>query len=91
MDWRQQIDQLSGKVKMLTMGPSDAGFPLHLIIVANNGDYNFENVYKNNKRIIFINNGIHPGEQDSIDASMLLVRDIVVNKIKIPDNMKCTI
>ncbi|HQX97783.1 MAG TPA: M14 family metallopeptidase, partial [Chitinophagaceae bacterium] len=56
-------------------------------VVGNNGDSNFENIRKNNKRIILINNGIHPGEPDGIDASMLLVRDIVQNKYKIPDNI----
>jgi hypothetical protein len=87
IDWWKKLDEKSGKVKMLTMGPADAGFPLHLVVVSNNGDYNFGNIRKNNKRIIFINNGIHPGEPDGIDASMLLVRDLVINKIKIPDNV----
>jgi hypothetical protein len=87
IDWWKKLDEKSGKVKMLTMGPTDAGFPLHLVVVSNNGDYNFGNIRKNNKRIIFINNGIHPGEPDGIDASMLLARDIVINKIKVPDNV----
>ena len=69
------------------MGMTDAGYPLHLIIVSNNGDYNFVNIRKNDKRVILINNGIHPGEPDGIDASMLMVRDIVTNKYKIPDNI----
>lgn len=69
------------------MGMTDAGYPLHLIVVSNNGDYNFSNIRKNNKRIILINNGIHPGEPDGIDASMLMVRDIVANKYKIPGNI----
>ncbi len=69
------------------MGMTDAGFPLHLIVVANNGDFNFDNIRKNNKRVILINNGIHPGEPDGIDASMLMARDIVTNKYKIPDNI----
>src|ERR1700741_269879 len=87
VEWWKKLDEQSGKVKMLTMGPSDAGFPLHLVVVANNGDYNFSNIHKNNKRVILINNGIHPGEPDGIDASMLMVRDIVINKLKIPDNI----
>lgn len=87
IDWWQKMDQQSGKVKMLTMGMTDAGYPLHLIVVSNNGDYNFENIRKNNKRVILINNGIHPGEPDGIDASMLLVRDIAANKYKIADNI----
>ncbi|HRF23690.1 MAG TPA: M14 family zinc carboxypeptidase, partial [Chitinophagaceae bacterium] len=65
-DWWKKLDEKSGKVKMLTMGMTDAGYPLHLIVVSNNGDYNFENIRKNNKRIILINNGIHPGEPDGI-------------------------
>ena len=87
INWWQKLDDKSGKVRMLTMGMTDAGYPLHLVVVSNNGDYNFDNIHKNNKRIILINNGIHPGEPDGIDASMLLVRDIVINKIKIPDNI----
>ncbi len=87
IDWWQKLDEKSGKVKMLTMGMTDAGYPLHLVVVSNNGDHNFANIHKNNKRIILINNGIHPGEPDGIDASMLLVRDIVINKLKIPDHI----
>ena len=87
IEWWQKLDAQSGKVKMLTMGMSDAGFPLHLAVVANNGDHNFDNIRKNNKRVILVNNGIHPGEPDGIDASMLLARDIVINKIKLPDNI----
>lgn len=87
IDWWKKLDEKSGKVKMLTMDMTDAGFPLHLVVVANNGDYNFEQIRKNNKRIILINNGIHPGEPDGIDASMLLARDIVTGKYKIPDHV----
>lgn len=87
IEWWKKLDEKSGKVKMLPMRMTDAGYPLHLIVVSNNGDYNFDNIRKNNKRIILINNGIHPGEPDGIDASMLLVRDMVANKYKIPDNI----
>lgn len=82
IDWWKKLDEKSGKVKMLTMGMTDAGYPLHLIVVSNNGDYNFDNIHKNNKRVIFINNGIHPGEPDGIDACMLLARDIAESSNK---------
>ena len=87
VDWWKKLDEKSGKVKMLTMGMTDAGYPLHLIVVANNGDHNFDNIRKNNKSVILINNGIHPGEPDGVDASMLLARDIVTNKTSLPDNV----
>ena len=60
------IDQRFAQVKMLTMGPTDAGFPLHLIVVSNDGLYDFNGFRKKNKRIILVNNGIHPGEPDGI-------------------------
>ncbi len=72
---------------MLTMGMTDAGYPLHIVVVANNGDHNFQNIRKQNKRIILVNNGIHPGEPDGIDASMLFARDVVANRYRIPDNV----
>jgi hypothetical protein len=87
INWWEKLDALSGKVKMLTIGMTDAGFPLHLIVVSNDGSYDFTNIHRKNKRVIFINNGIHPGEPDGIDASMLLVRDIAANKYHLPDNI----
>jgi hypothetical protein len=87
IDWWKKLDDKFPQVKMLTMGPSDAGFPLHLVIVSNDKDTDLASIRKKNKRIILVNNGIHPGEPDGIDASMLLVRDIVTGKNKLPDNV----
>src|SRR5260221_7563575 len=85
--WWKKLDAASPYVKMIEMGPTDAGSPLHLVIVSTDKDFNFESLHKKNKRIIFVNNGIHPGEPDGIDASMLLVRDIAINKYKLPVNI----
>ena len=69
---------------------TDAGFLLNLVLVANKNNYDLlfpQKIGKQNKRVILFNNGIHPGEPDGIDASMLLVRDIVEGVYKIPDNV----
>jgi hypothetical protein len=87
IDWWKKLDDKFPQVKMLTMGPSDAGFPLHLIVVSNDRDTDLASLRKKNKRIILVNNGIHPGEPDGIDASMLLVRDIVTGKTTLPNNV----
>lgn len=81
------MDSRSASVKMLAMGPTDAGFPLHLVVVSTDGDFDMNSLRRKNKRIILINNGIHPGEPDGIDASMLLARDIAANKTKLPGNV----
>jgi hypothetical protein len=36
---------------------------------------------------MLIINGIHPGEPDGIDASMMLIRDFMNGKLKMPDNV----
>ncbi|RZJ32546.1 MAG: hypothetical protein EOO18_10080 [Chryseobacterium sp.] len=39
------------------------------------------------KSVLFVNNGIHPGEPDGIDATMVLMRDLATGKIKAPKNV----
>ncbi|MBM3415778.1 MAG: hypothetical protein FJY20_04865 [Bacteroidetes bacterium] len=77
IDWWKKLDAQSPYIKMQPMGMTDAGYPLHVILVSSDKDFNVASLKRKNKRIILINNGIHPGEPDGIDASMLLARDIV--------------
>src|SRR5687768_15532015 len=62
--WWKMMDDRFPAIKMQTMGPTDAGFPLHLVVVSSDGDFDMANLRRKNKRIILINNGIHPGEPD---------------------------
>jgi hypothetical protein len=87
IQWWKMMDNRFPQVKMLTMGQTDAGFPLHLVIVSNDKDFDFASLRKKDRRIILINNGIHPGEPDGVDATMLLVRDIVSKKKQLPANV----
>lgn len=87
IDWYKHLDKISTKVLVKEMGMSDAGYPLHLVMVSNDGRFDAARWHKQNKAVILINNGIHPGEPDGIDASMMLVKDIVNNTIKLPDNI----
>lgn len=81
------VKRFPTKMKLLTMGETDAGLPLHLLVYSNDGDFNFTSLHKKNRRIILINNGIHPGEPDGIDASMMLLRDIAQGKKTLPANV----
>lgn len=83
----QQLDKLSPNVSMLTMGPTDAGFPLHLVLVSSDKTFSPKQWQQKNKIVILINNGIHPGEPDGIDASIGLVKDIVAGKKLLPVNV----
>ncbi|MCB0457907.1 MAG: M14 family metallopeptidase [Flavobacteriaceae bacterium] len=77
-------------VAMYEMGTTDSGEPLHLVVFNpfRKANTTVESEFSaiENQNVLLINNGIHPGESDGIDASMLLLRDIAQEKIKVPQN-----
>lgn len=85
--WWRGADAASPIVKMMEMGPTDTGFPLHLVMISSDGDFNIASLKKNKRNIILVNNGIHPGEPDGIDASMLLTKEIITKKYVLPPNV----
>ncbi|GAB3006787.1 M14 family metallopeptidase [Niabella terrae] len=89
--WWQQADQASEKIRVFKMGPTDAGKPLHLVIISNQQVKNPHQLKNEGQLVLLINNGIHPGEPDGIDASMLLARDIANGKIPLPDQLQLAI
>lgn len=87
IDWWKKLDATSPYISMKEMGPSDAGYPLHLILVSWDRDFDIASIKRKKKTIILVNNGIHPGEPDGIDASMLLVKEIIDPAHHIPENV----
>jgi len=70
------------QAKLLTYGSTDFGKPLHLLVLSKDKVFDPVTIRKSNKRILLINNGIHPGEPEGIDASMMLARDLLkANKL----------
>ena len=72
-------------INIQTIGETDSGYPLHMVTYNPDGNFSFQKL-KKNKTIVFINNGIHPGESDGIDATMLLYRDFALGKLNPPKN-----
>jgi hypothetical protein len=83
----QQLDKISSKLSIKEMGMSDAGYPYHVVLYSNDGAADPAVWHRQHKLVILINNGIHPGEPDGVDASMLLLRDLVAGKRHLPDNV----
>lgn len=67
------------EINVQAIGETDSGFPLHLVTYNPDANFNFDEIRKN-KTIVLVNNGIHPGESDGIDATMMLFRDLSQNK-----------
>jgi len=74
------------QMKMINYGTTDVGKPLSLIVLSKNGLFDPALIKKQNKRVLLINNGIHPGEPEGIDASMMITRDMLKNN-KLPDDV----
>ncbi len=86
VEFYTQLSEKYPEIAMYTMDKTDSGEPLHLITF--NPDRSFESEFSSekDKNILLINNGIHPGESDGIDASMLLLRDLAEGKIPAPQH-----
>lgn len=77
IDWYQQLAKSHRKlVKIDSVGITDSGRPLHRVVISNAG-FDSLSVRKKERAVVFINNGIHPGEPEGIDASMALARALV--------------
>ena len=85
IDYYKNLAAQYSEISIQAIGETDSGKPLHMVILNPDALFNFSELRKN-KRILLINNGIHPGESDGIDATMLLYRDIVQGKIEAPKN-----
>ncbi len=85
IDFYIQLAKEFPEINIQTIGTTDSGNPLHMVTFNIDGDFNLKKI-ANTKTIILINNGIHPGESDGIDATMLLYRDLALGKINRPEN-----
>lgn len=69
------------EISIQEMGMTDSGLPLHLVLYSADANFNAEDYHNNNRPVLLINNAIHPGEPDGVDASMMLLRDIANGEI----------
>ncbi len=67
------------EISLFEVGETDSGNPLHLVVFNADGKTRLNEIKDSPKNRVLVNNGIHPGESDGIDASMMLLRDIVQN------------
>lgn len=78
------LDKNFESISVVEKGKDDNGEPIKVVIFNASKTIKFES----QNPVILINNGIHPGESDGIDATMMLMRDLALGKIKVPKNTK---
>lgn len=65
----------SDQIRKVYMGTSDGGNPIHYLVIADSVYRDENHARQSGKSVIWINNGIHPGEPEGIDATLALIRD----------------
>ena len=66
----QELDRYYPEARLTEVGRTDIGKPLHLFMISGDRDFDPQSIRNKGKCIILINNGIHPGEPEGIDASV---------------------
>ena len=70
----RELDQRHTRAKLLEIGHDDDGSTIHLFVIASNGVFDPDAVERNT---LWITNGIHPGEPDGIDASLIFAKALL--------------
>ncbi len=70
------MDDQSEFAKLIECGRTDVGKPLHLFVI-NKDQVFYRELFDRKKSILLINNGIHPGEPDGIDASLIFAQELL--------------
>ncbi|MDB5124030.1 MAG: hypothetical protein JWP94_2159 [Mucilaginibacter sp.] len=87
----QKLSRQCPQMKLLNYGMTDVGQPLTLIVLSRDKVFDPQLIKKQDKRVMLINNGIHPGEPEGIDASMMLARDLLKKNALPKDVVICII
>ena len=87
ISYYRSLDSAYTSILMEKAGRADGGYPLHVVYYSADGDFNVQHWHRDGKVIMLINNAIHPGEPDGVDACMMLLRDAAEGNIKVPDNV----
>jgi hypothetical protein len=80
IDMFRLLDEHYKNAVLLEKGLTDCGKPLHLFVMNSEPEFNPEKIRQQGKTILLINNGIHAGEPEGIDASLEFADDVLRNK-----------
>jgi len=73
----KKLDQMHQDAMLTEWGMTDAGLPLHVFVVNTDEKFTPEEIREGNKGVLMVMNGIHPGEPDGMDASVIWVDELL--------------
>ena len=82
MAWLQRLVNASPRLQRVSIGRSDEGREIWMIIASADGAATADALLANGKPIVLAHSGIHSGEIDGKDAGLMLLRDMTVGDAK---------
>ena len=83
MAWLRRVEAAApGQVRIEPFGKTGEGRELDLLIASRDGVFDPVALHSAHRPIVLVQNAIHAGEMDGKDASMALLRDIVITKAR---------
>lgn len=76
--WLKRLEKASSNIRMVSIGRSDQGRDVWMVIASRDRAFNPEAMRRSGKPLILVQAGIHSGEIDGKDAGMMLLRDMTV-------------
>lgn len=80
IEYCEKLDRASTNISMVSIGKSLQGRDIPMLIIDKDGLSDPGLIKGKGKLIVLIESCIHPGEPDGKDASLMLLRDIVIDK-----------
>jgi hypothetical protein len=78
VDYCRRLERSSKMAKVIEFGTSPEGRPMIALLISRDREHTPEAVARSRKPLVFINNGIHSGEIEGKDSSLIMARDILV-------------
>ena len=75
--YKELASRYPATMRLREAGPTDSGRPLHEVVLSADGTFEPAASRAQGRPVLFIQNGIHPGEPEGIDASMMLARNLL--------------
>ncbi|MCF8260701.1 MAG: M14 family metallopeptidase [Melioribacteraceae bacterium] len=82
MEYFSKLADESEFAEFITFGVSPQGRDLKILIANKNSEFDLDKIKNSEKAIVLIQSGIHAGEICGKDASMILMREILITKEK---------
>lgn len=80
IEYCQRLNQNSPLVSMISLGKSPQGRDIQMMVIDKDGLSDPKLIREKGRLVVLVESCIHPGEPEGKDASIMLVRDLIIDK-----------